>query len=104
MEIGINFNTIFQLIITTAVGFIGWSLKELYNKSEKRQDATEKDLKELKCIVNENIKDMLKAFVTKDDHYRDINAIEKKVDDIKDILLDMKEDIGRLTGAKERSK
>ena len=99
MEIGINFNTIFQLIITTAVGFIGWSLKELYNKSEKRQDATEKDLKELKCIVNENIKDMLKAFVTKD-----INAIEKKVDDIKDILLDMNEDIGRLTGVRERSK
>ena len=102
MDIGISFNTIFQLIITGAVGFIGWSLKELYNKSERRQDAAEKNLKELMDAVNANNREMFKVFVTKDDHYRDINGIEKKIDGIKDILLDMKEDIGKLTGERSR--
>lgn len=102
MDIGINFNTIFQFIISAAVGFIGWSLKELYNKSEKRQDAAEKDIKEVKQAVHENNKEMFKTFVTRDDHYRDLNALESKIDGIKDILLDMKEDIGKLTGERGR--
>lgn len=99
---GLDFNTIFQIIITAAVGFIGWSAKEFYNKFEKRQDAAERDIKEIKQVVNENNKEMFKTFVTRDDHYRDLNALESKIDGIKDILLDMKEDIGKLTG--ERGK
>lgn len=102
MDIGINFNAIFNLAISVAIGFIGWSLNQLYSKSEKRQDAAEKEIKEVKQAVNENNKEMFKTFVTRDDHYRDLNALESKIDGIKDILLDMKEDIGKLTGERSR--
>lgn len=102
MEVGINFNTLFQLALTTAVGFIGWSLKEFYSKVEKRQEAAEEEVKKLQKAVNDNSKEMFVTFVTKDDHYRDLNALEKKIDGIKDILLDMKEDIGKLTGERSR--
>lgn len=103
MDVGISFNTIFQFLLTLAMGFITWSLKELYNKIEKRQEAAETELKEIKQALNKNDKEMFKTFVLKDDHYRDINALEKKIDGIKDILLDMKEDLGKLTGVRERS-
>lgn len=102
MEMGISINTILQLLLTVAVGYIGWSSKELYNKGEKRQETAEKNIKSLEQTINENSKEMLKCFVTKDDHYRDLNALENKIDNIKDILLDVKEDIGKLTGAQEK--
>lgn len=102
LDIGVSVNTIVQFLITTAMALITWSLKEMYNKVEKRQEAAEREIREIKQALNENNKEMFKTFVPKDDHYRDINALEKKIDGIKDILLDIKEDLGKLTGASGR--
>lgn len=96
-----DFAAIYNMLMTVAIGFIGWSLKELYSKSEKRHDAADDSIGKLEERINDQQQNLYKEFVTKDDHYRDINALEKKIDNIKDILMDIKEDIGQLTGKGE---
>ncbi len=96
-----DFAAIYNVLMTVAIGFIGWSLKELYNKSEKRHDEADTAIKELSKTVNEEFKDVRDKFVTRDQHDHDINAVEQKIDNIRDILLEIKEDIGRLTGKGE---
>lgn len=99
--IQMDFAAIYNMLMTVAIGFIGWSLKELYSKSEKRHDAADDSIGKLEERINDQQQNLYKEFVTKDDHYRDINALEKKIDNIKDILMDIKEDIGQLTGKGE---
>lgn len=90
--------SIYDVLMTVAVGLIGWSLKELYSKNEKRQQENKIAIEALEEKANKNQKELYKEFVTKEDHYRDINAIEQKIDNIKDILMEIKKDIGTLTG------
>ncbi len=90
--------SIYDVLMTVALGFITWSLKELYGKSEKGQQENKAAIESLEEKVNRHQKELYKEFVTKEDHYRDINAIEQKIDSIKDILMEMKKDIGTLTG------
>lgn len=99
--IGMDFAAIYNMLMTVAVGFIAWSLKELYSKSEKRHDAADESISKLEEKINDQQQNLYREFVTKDDHYRDINALEAKIDNIKDILMDIKEDIGQLTGKGE---
>lgn len=66
--------------------------------SEKRQQENKQAIETLMEKQNKNQKDLYKEFVTKEDHYRDINALEQKIDNIKDILMEMKNDIGKLIG------
>ena len=88
--------SIYDVLMTVALGFITWSLKELYGKSEKGQQENKAAIESLEEKVNRHQKELYKEFVTKEDHYRDI--IEQKIDSIKDILMEMKKDIGTLTG------
>lgn len=96
-----DFAAIYNMLMTVAVGFIAWSLRELYSKSEKRHDAADESISKLEEKINDQQQNLYREFVTKDDHYRDINALEAKIDNIKDILMDIKEDIGQLTGKGE---
>ena len=98
-----DFAAIYNMLMTVALGFIAWSLKELYAKSEKRHDAADESISKLEEKINDQQQNLYREFVTKDDHYRDINALEAKIDNIKDILMDIKEDIGQLTGKGERT-
>lgn len=93
-----DFASIYNMLMTVALGFISWSLKELYSKNEKRQSENKVAIEELGERVQKQQKDLYQNFVMKEDHYRDINALEKKIDNIKDILLDIKKDIGELHG------
>lgn len=93
-----DFASIYNMLMTVVLGFISWSLKELYSKNEKRQSENKVAIEELGERVQKQQKDLYQNFVMKEDHYRDINALEKKIDNIKDILLDIKKDIGELHG------
>ena len=119
----VELSVIYNLIMTVAIGLIGWSLRELYNSSGKRQDEAEKAIEELDHALNESVKDLNhvindnakeltrfiseeikeinRRFVTKDQHDSDINGVERKIDGMMDILLQIKEDIGKLTGKDE---
>lgn len=102
MEASISFNVIFNLVITAAIGYISWSLKETYGRFEKSQEKIEKKINNLENQVNENHKEQFKTFITKDEHYRDLNALENKIDNIKDILMDIQKSIGTLTGERRQ--
>lgn len=89
---------IYNVLMTVAIGFIGWSLKELYGQIRAQSEKVDQRVSELEVKINDKQESLYKVFVTKDDHSRDINALEQKIDGIRDILLDIKEDIGFLTG------
>lgn len=119
----VEVSVIYNLIMTVAIGLIGWSLRELYSSSGKRQEEAEKAIEELDHALNESVKDLSHAindnakeltrfiseeikeinrsFVTKDQHDSDINGVERKIDGMMDILLQIKADIGKLTGKDE---
>lgn len=97
-----EWSSIYDLLMTVAMGIVAWCLKEIYGKSEKQQQENKTSIEKMEDNMNKHQKEMYKEFVTKEDHYRDINAIEQKIDGIKDILLEMKKDIGTLTGKAER--
>ena len=96
-----EWNAFFNLLITIAVGYITYTLKEKEIKTDKRFEKVEENIQINEREIGDARKEMYSKFVTQDTHNRDMNALEKKVDDIKDILMDIKHDIGRLTG--ERS-
>ena len=98
MDIGVDFNTVFQMVQTLVLGLMAWALGELYKDHKARNAKVESRVEEILHIINQNKTESFKVFVTRDDHYRDINAIELKVDGIKDMLIDIKGDIGKLIG------
>ena len=91
MNFSLDFNVFFNLLMTGAIGYICYSLKERETRNEKRHEKHESAIKDIKQDLDRN-------FVTKDEHYRNINALDKKIDDIKSILMTIKEDIGKLVG------
>ena len=93
-----EWNAFFNLMITIAVGYITYTLKEKEVKTDKRFEKVEENIQVNEREIVDARKEMYSKFVTQDTHNRDMNALEKKVDDIKDILMDIKHDIGRLTG------
>lgn len=86
-----DFNTFFNLLITGVISFIAYTQKEKDARNEKRHDKSEQAIKEIK-------EDMDRNFITRDEHNRDVNSLEKKIDDIRDILMDIKHDTGKLIG------
>lgn len=102
MEASISFNVVFNLLLTAAIGYISWSLKETYGRFERSNEKIERRIVKLEVKVDDNHKESLKTFITKDEHYRDLNALENKIDNIKDILMDIQKAIGTLTGERSR--
>ncbi|HBB28151.1 MAG TPA: hypothetical protein DC000_02690 [Clostridiales bacterium] len=93
MEFSFDFNAFFNVLMTGAIAFITYTFKDNKKTNDKKHDKHEAAIKEIKDDLNRN-------FVTKEEHYRDINSLDKKIDDIKDILMGIKQDIGKLTGGK----
>ena len=86
-----DFNTFFNIIVTGVVGFLGYTFKKNDDRNEKRHERHEGAIKDMQQDIDRN-------FVTKEEHYRDINSLDKKIDDIKDMLMDIKHELGKLTG------
>lgn len=96
-----EWNAFFNLILTIAVGYITYSLKESAARIEKRFEKIEHSVAENERVIHDTKNEMYSTFVTQDTHNRDMNALERKVDDIKDILMDIKREIGELNGKME---
>lgn len=90
--------SLYNVLTTVALGLLAWCLKELYKKNDRGQQENKEAIESLAEKTNKNQKELYREFVTKEDHYRDINALEQKIDNIKDILMEMKNDIGELLG------
>lgn len=97
-SMGMEFTDLYNVLMTVAIGIITWCLKELYARNEKRQLENKTAIEALEEKTNKNQRELYREFVTKEDHYRDINTLEQKIDNIKDILMEMKNDIGELVG------
>lgn len=96
-----DFNSFFNLIISIAVGYIGYTLKERDERNEKQFASMKTTIDKMSDSLKASETNMYRCFVTKDEHSRDMNALERKIDDIKDLLMDIKQDIGHLNGRSE---
>lgn len=105
MEITINW--IFGIISTGAIGFISWSLKELYNqhraeKAETRQLIAEQGKKNKE--QNEKLENKIyrleeklpEKYVLKEDFYREINKLDMKLDSIKADVSELNKNVASL--------
>lgn len=86
-----DFNTFFNILVTGVISFIAYTQREKDSRNDKRHEKNESAIKEIR-------QDMDRNFVTKEEHYRDINSLDKKIDDIKDMLMDIRHELGKLTG------
>lgn len=114
MEITINW--IFGIISTGAIGFISWSLKELYNqqrneRTETRQIIAEQNKKskeeteKLESKIYRLEEKLPEKYVLKEDFYREINKLDMKLDSIKDDVSELNKNVASLlTIAKGESK
>ena len=93
-----DFNTIFNIIITTILGYITWTFKEKETRTENRFKGIESDQKDMQKEVSNIEKKFYKDFVTREQHDIDINALMKKMDENNRILLEVYKDIGKLIG------
>lgn len=83
--------SIVMLIITGAVGVIGFFLKRTINHQDKF--ATKEEVSNLEDRVSKNEKSIEKVredYITKEDFFREQAKTDKKLDRIMDILLEMK--------------
>lgn len=93
-----DINTIFNMILTAAIGYIQWSFRDRDAKKEKRIDGVEDDLKSVREKVSKNDTKYYREFVTREQHDMDINAIMKKLDEINVNITTLNRDIGTLIG------
>ncbi len=98
----IDINTIFNLILSAAMGYIAWSFKDRDAKKEKRIECVENDVKTVKQNVSDRETKYYKDFVTKEQHDMDINAVLHKLDDLNDVSRKIYMDIGKLIGRSEK--
>ena len=98
----IDINTIFNFLLTAAIGYITWSFKDRDAKKEKRIDCVENEIKIVKQDVSEKETKYYKDFVTKEQHDMDINAILNKLDGMNNIMREVYKDIGTLIGRNQR--
>lgn len=94
----IDINTIFNMLLTAAVGYIQWSFRDRDAKKEERIKGVEIDVKTVCDKVASNETKYYKDFVTREQHDMDINAVMKKLDETNGILREMYKDIGTLIG------
>lgn len=93
-----DFASIYNGLITIAVGFIGWSLKELYGQIREQGVQITKRMDEVEAKVSHIERTSAENYITRREHDRDINAIMQKFDSMMEILMVIKEDVGYLNG------
>lgn len=111
MEITISW--IFGIISSGAMGFIGWSLKELYGRMKTDKEETRETINSLENKI-ENVmakteekiyrveNKLTENYVAKEDFYREINKLDMKLDAIGEKIAEMSKNIAALVG-KERN-
>lgn len=80
---------ILLFFLTVTVGIVGFLLRNKIRDIEKNVEAAlriERDLMEFKAMLP-------RQFVMKDDYIRTISVFEKKLDDMKDILLEKRNNV-----------
>lgn len=103
----ITVNWIFGVLSTAAIGFIGWTLKELY--SQVKQDRIEtRKLIEQQGQVYKELLDKLEnkvykideklpeKYVLKEDFYREINKLDAKLDNVREDIADLHKTVSSL--------
>lgn len=95
-------NTIFNLVLSTVLGYLAWTFRDRDAKKDKRIDCVEKDIKDVRKEVSDKETKYYKEFVTKEQHDMDINAILKKLDNLNDITREIYKDIGTLIGRSQK--
>lgn len=93
-----DFNTIFNIVVTAILGYITWTFKEKDTRTESRFKGIETQQKETNKEINDIEKKFYRDFVTREQHDMDINALMKKMDENNRILLEVYKDIGKLIG------
>lgn len=93
-----DFNTVFNIIVTAILGYITWTFQEKEKRTEDRFKCIEKEQKDQKKETNDMEKKFYRDFVTREQHDMDINALMKKMDENNRILMEVYKDIGKLIG------
>lgn len=96
-----DFNSFFNLALSFVVGYITYTMRERDSRIEKQFNNMKSAMDRMSDSLKASETNMYRCFVTKDEHSRDMNALERKIDDIKDLLMDIKQDIGHLNGRSE---
>lgn len=97
-----DFNSFFNLVLSFVVGYITYTMRERDSRIEKQFNNMKTSMDKMSDSLKASETNMYRCFVTKDEHSRDMNALERKIDDIKDLLMDIKQDIGHLNGRSEQ--
>lgn len=82
---------IYSIVLTTAIGIIGFFVKKALSDLEKKSDKTETERieKELNT-VKKSIDDVKDNYLTREDFFREQLKTEKKLDRIMDMLVEMR--------------
>lgn len=92
-----QYTWILQLITTTFVGIIAFWVKDWKNKTEKRIDANELNIKEIDNKLSQEIKQVDKSlnefkaqmpydYTLREDHIRANTSLEKRLDKLEDSI------------------
>lgn len=99
----IDLNTIFNAILATVLGYISYTFQTREKSHLEKHKEVDEKIENIKKDNATSTEKLYKEFVTRDEHCRDINAIEKKIDDIYNLMLGVKGDIGVLIGKGEKN-
>lgn len=99
----IDLNTIFNAILATVLGYISYTYQTKEKTHLQQHQEIDKKIEGIKQDSAASTEKLYKEFVTRDEHCRDMNAIEKKFDDIYNLMLGIKGDIGVLIGKGDKN-
>jgi uncharacterized membrane-anchored protein YhcB (DUF1043 family) len=81
---------VIQSAIMVGVGTIGFFLKDMNTKTQKRLDANEEQTKDLEQRFNDFRADLPTKYVIRDDFIRAMSNVDTKLDKIYDIITNTK--------------
>lgn len=80
--------TVISISAGLVIGIIGFFLKQTINKVNNC--VMRDDFNKAITVCNEDIKSIKEDYITKEDFYREQSKVDRKLDKIMDILLEMK--------------
>lgn len=106
-------NWIFGILFSAAMGFMGWSVKELYSQLKNGKKETEKFITALEVKLKEdsskleNKIEKLETTVTekyalKEDFHREINKVDAKLDYIRKDVTEISKNVSSLIAITEK--
>ena len=85
-------NLVYNIVIPVVMGFIGYFLKRTMNDidSVKKNFVSRREYEEDMKSVTGDRKEIKRDFLMREDFFREINKIDRKLDTINDILMNWK--------------